>query len=166
MCRYKSGRRKLSDTDQLTLEYAGVYRHYHAALMHTVIVGEPDPLHVKMFDAARDALGAVEGELRSGRTAGDVFDAHAQVMDDAGLRHHRMNACGYSLGAKFTPSWMDPPMFYHGNEWELCPNMVFFTHMILMDSDSEKAMTLGRTYIVTEAEPEALSRTALELLVK
>ena len=166
LCRYKSGRRKLSKTDQLTLEYAGVYRHYHAALMHTVIVGEPDPLHVKMFDAARDALSAVEGELKSGRTAGDVFDAHARVMDAAGLKDHRMNACGYSLGAKFTPSWMDPPMFYHGNEWELRPNMVFFTHMILMDSESEKAMTLGRTYIVTEAGPEALSRTAIELIVK
>lgn len=29
--RYKSGRRKLSKNDQLTLEWAGVYRHYHAA---------------------------------------------------------------------------------------------------------------------------------------
>ena len=166
LARYKSGRRKLSDTDQLTLEHAGVYRHYHAALMRTVIIGEPDPLHVKMFDAARDALGAVEDEIRTGRTAGDVFDAHAHVLDEAGLRDHRMNACGYSLGAKFTPSWMDSPMFYHANDWELCPNMVLFAHMILMDSNSEKAMTLGRTYIVTEAEPETLSSMALELIVK
>ena len=31
LCRYKSGRRKLDAEDQLTLEFAGVYRHYHAA---------------------------------------------------------------------------------------------------------------------------------------
>jgi Xaa-Pro dipeptidase len=166
LCRYKSGRRVLSATDQLTLEFAGVYRHYHAALMRTVIIGDPDPLHQKMFDAAKDALAAVEENLRPGRTAGNVFDAHAEVMDDAGLKSHRMNACGYSLGATFTPSWMDRPMFYHGNGWEIAPGAVFFAHMILMDSDSGKAMTLGRTYIVTEGAPESLAKHPLKLLVK
>ena len=28
LCRYKAGRRKLSRRDQLTLEFAGVYRNY------------------------------------------------------------------------------------------------------------------------------------------
>ncbi len=54
-------------------------------------------------------------KLRPGHTAGDVFDAHARVMDEHGMAKHRLNACGYSLGAKFTPSWMDYPMFYRGN---------------------------------------------------
>src|SRR5205085_1692431 len=52
LCRYKSGRRRLSDRDQLTLEFAGVYRHYHAALMRTLIVGEPTRRHVDMHRAA------------------------------------------------------------------------------------------------------------------
>ena len=30
LCRYKSGRRKLSDNDQLTLEWSGAWAHYHA----------------------------------------------------------------------------------------------------------------------------------------
>src|SRR5919108_1833031 len=30
LCRYKTGRRKLDAEDQLTLEFAGVYRHYHS----------------------------------------------------------------------------------------------------------------------------------------
>ena len=45
--------------------------------------------------------------MRPGHTAGDVFDAHARVIDEHGMEGHRLNACGYSLGAKFTPSWMD-----------------------------------------------------------
>ena len=45
LCRYKSGRRKLSKRDQLTLEWAGVYRHYHAALMRTLIIGKPPKQH-------------------------------------------------------------------------------------------------------------------------
>jgi len=166
LCRYKSGRRTLSARDQLTLEFAGVYRHYHAALMRTFVIGEPQPEHLSMHAAARDALAACEAELRPGRTAGDVFDAHAKVMDAAGLKAHRLNACGYSLGAKFTPSWMDPPMFYHGNDTEIAAGMVFFAHMILMDSDSGNAMTLGRTSIITEQGPDVLSQVPLDLVTK
>ncbi len=166
LCRYKSGRRKLDANDQLTLEWAGVFHHYHAALMRTFIVGEPTPQHKHMHTAAVEALGAVEAALIVGSTAGAVFDAHARVMDEAGLRDHRMNACGYSLGAKFTPSWMDWPMFYHGNDYVFVPGMVFFAHMILMDSDSGNAMTLGQTYVVTNGAPECLSSEPLDLVVR
>ena len=166
LCRYKSGRRALSENDQLTLEWAGVYRHYHAALMRTVVIGEPQSGHIKMFEACVDALGACEEAMIPGNTAGDVFDAHARVMDGAGLNPHRLNACGYCLGAKFTPSWMDWPMFYHGNDAEIGENMVFFAHMILGDYDSGTAMTLGRSYITTDKGPESLSKLPVEMLCK
>ena len=39
LCRYYSGRRKLSSEDQITLEWAGAYRHYPAAMMRTIPVG-------------------------------------------------------------------------------------------------------------------------------
>ena len=48
-------------------------------------------------------------------------------------------------------------MFYHGNDVELQPGMVFFAHMILMDSASGAAMTLGQSYILTKNTPEPLS---------
>ncbi|MFV2093230.1 MAG: M24 family metallopeptidase [Hyphomicrobiales bacterium] len=164
LCRYKSGRRKLSATDQLTLEFAGVYRHYHSALMRTVVIGAPTRQHLDMHAACREALAACEVAMTAGSTAGAVFDAHAAVMDDAGFQAHRLNACGYGLGAKFTPSWMDWPMFFHGSEVPLQPGMVMFAHMILMDSDSGTAMTLGRSYIVTDQSPECLSGASLELI--
>lgn len=157
LCRYKAGRRALSENDQLTLEFAGVFRHYHAAQMHTIVIGEPRPRHPAMFEACREALLACETKMRAGHTAGDVFDAHAGVMEARGFGAHRLNACGYSLGAKFTPSWMDPPMFYRGNDWTLESGMVMFAHMILMDSETETAMCLGRSSIVTDGAPEPLS---------
>lgn len=166
LCRYKSGRRKLDPNDQLTLEWAGVYRHYHAAMMRTVIIGDPSEHHIYMHKACMDALAEVEKVMRPGYTPGDVFDAHARVMDDAGLKDHRLNACGYSQGARFTPSWMDWPMFYHGNDVPLTAGMVFFAHMILMNSDSGTAMTLGRSYILTEHAPESVSNATLDLLVR
>jgi Xaa-Pro dipeptidase len=87
-------------------------------------------------------------------------------MDAHGMRPHRLNACGYSLGAKFTPSWMDTPMFFTGNPEPLATNQVFFAHMILMDSDSAHAFCLGRTYIITRDKPEPLSRYSLAMIVR
>ena len=144
LCRYYTGRRALDRSDQLTLEWAGVYRHYHACLMRTFRVGKPPAAQVKMFEAARDALQAVKDALIPGRTIGEAFDAHARVLDAAGLGEHRLNACGYSLGATYSPTWMDWPMLYHGNPVIAAPGMVFFLHMILVDSDRGLAMTPGQ----------------------
>ncbi|MEO8667362.1 MAG: Xaa-Pro peptidase family protein [Bauldia sp.] len=166
LCRYKSGRRRLSEQDQITLEFAGVWRHYHAALMRTVVVGAPMPRHHEFHNVCVKALAAVEDAMRPGSTFGEVFEAHARVMDDAGLAAHRLNACGYSLGARFSPSWMDWPMFYRGNRTEIVPDMILFAHMIVMDSDSGTAMCLGQTYLTTAGAPEPLSAASLDLQVR
>ncbi len=166
LCRYKAGRRKLTKNDQLTLEWAGVFHHYHAAMMRTVLTGKASKRHQELFEAARDALLAVEKAMTPGNTFGDVFDAHAKTLEAHGLTKHRLNACGYSLGARFTPSWMDMPMFYQGNPEPIAPNMSLFAHMIIMDSETETAMTLGRTYLTTDSQPKPLSRHDLDLIVQ
>ena len=166
LCRYKAGRRKLTKNDQLTLEWSGVFHHYHAPMMRTVLTGKASKLHQELFEAARDALTAVEKTMIAGNTFGDVFEAHARTFETHGLTKHRLNACGYSVGARFTPSWMDTPMFYQGNPEAIGPNMTLFAHMIIFDSESETAMTLGRTYLTTEAQPKPLSRHGLDLIVQ
>ncbi len=164
LCRYKSGRRHLSTNDQLTLEWAGASARYHAAMMRTLIIGSPTKRHEELYEAARAALLAVRDAMQVGNTFGDMFDAHARIMDEAGLSEHRLNACGYSLGGVFTPCWMDTPMIYAGNETIINENMVLFTHMIIADSDSETAMTLGQSYITATDSPENLSRHEIDLI--
>ncbi len=166
LCRYKAGRRKLTKNDQLTLEWAGVFHHYHAAMMRTVLTGKVSKRHQELFDAALAAMLAVEKAMSPGNTFGDVFDAHARAMEAHGLTKHRLNACGYSLGARFAPSWMDMPMFYQGNPEPVAPNMTLFAHMIIMDSETDTAMTLGRTYLTTDSQPKPLSRHDLDLIVQ
>ena len=56
-------------------------------------------------------------------------------------------------------------MFFEGNPVVVEPDMVFFLHMILMDSASGTAMSLGRTSIVGEEGAEPLSKAPLELVV-
>lgn len=166
LCRYKSGRRALSETDQLTLEWAGSYRHYHAAMMNTFIIGAPTPQHVAMHAATKEALLACEEALRPGNTMHDVYATHARVLDAHGFKAHRMNACGYGMSARFTPCWMDWPMFYEDNPVELAPNMAFFLHMIIMNSDEGLAFCLGRSSIVTETGSETVSRAPLDMVTR
>ena len=165
LVRYVSGRRTLANNDQLTLEFAGAYRRYHAAMMRTLIIGKAHPQHVDMYQVCLDALNACQEAVMPGHPMGRVYDAHAAVMDEAGYREHRMRACGYGMGAVYNPLWVDPPMFYEGNPLIIQPNNIFFLHMILANSDTGRAMSLGQTVLVTEHGCESLNRSSLELVV-
>jgi Xaa-Pro dipeptidase len=166
LCRYFSGRRRLEADDQLTLEFAGAYRHYHACLMRTLKLGKLGARQAEMHEVAREALLACEAALKPGRPIGEVFDAHARVLDRAGYGEHRLNACGYSLGTTFAPNWMDWPMFYRGNPEPAAEGMVFFIHIIIFDSPRGLAMTLGRTSEVTASGSRPLSLASLDMVVK
>ena len=70
LCRYYSGRRKLSKEDQITLEWAGAYRHYHAAMMRTIPVGRVTDQHKRMFDVCLESIEACQEVLRPGNKIG------------------------------------------------------------------------------------------------
>ena len=165
LVRYHSGRRHLGSQDQLTLEFAGAYRRYHAAMMRTLLTGRAHPRHVDMHRACLEALHACMDALKAGVTMGEVFDAHARTLDRAGFESCRFHACGYGMGAVFNPLWVDPPMFYAGNPLVVPAGSVFFLHMVVVDSEAERAMTLGHSVLVTEEGCESLSRSSLDLVV-
>jgi Xaa-Pro dipeptidase len=163
--RSAAGMRHMDAVDQLSLEWAGSYRHYHAAMMRTLAVGRASGYQQHLFSAVREALGEMTGALAPGRPVGEVDDAHRRVLDAAGLGEHRFAACGYSLGTTFSPNWMDWPMLFSGNTVLAEPGMVFFLHCIVADSDNGVAMSLGHTCLVTEDGREVLSARPLELIV-
>ncbi len=165
LCRYQAEKQILNKNDQLSIEWAGTFRHYHSAMFRTIAIGTADPKHFKMHDTCVEALKSCEDKLKPGNKIGEVFDVHAKTFDAHGYNKARMNACGYSLGATFSPNWMDWPMLYTGNPYVIQPGNVFFMHMILMDSDNELAMNLGETYLVTENGNERLGKQKLDLVV-
>jgi Xaa-Pro aminopeptidase len=163
--RYAAGMRRMDPVDQLSLEWAGTYRHYHAAMMRTLCVGEASHYQRHLFCVVREALEEMTGALSPGRPVGEVDDAHRRVLDAAGLKEHRYGACGYSLGATFSPNWMDWPMLFSGNPVQAESGMIFFLHCIVVNSGLGVAMTAGHTCIVTETGREVLSGRPLELVV-
>ncbi len=164
LCRYQSGRRTLTTPDQMTLEWAGAYRRYHAAMMRTLVIGTAGESQRRMHAAAVEALEACEEAVRPGEPMGRVYDAHARVFDRHGFADARMRACGYGMGAIFNPIWVDFPMFYADNPLLMQAGNVFFLHMILMDSDTGLAMCWGHSVLVREDGVERLSRHSLDLV--
>ena len=165
LCRYQSEKRKLDEIDQLSIEWAGTYKHYHSAMFRTIPIGKVNDKQKEMYSACLEALKACENKLKPGNKIGEVFDVHAEVLDRRGYKKSRMNACGYSLGTTFAPNWMDWPMLYTGNPVILAPGMIFFMHMILMDSDNQLAMNLGETYLLTNTGNERLGKKKIDLVV-
>jgi Xaa-Pro dipeptidase len=165
LCRYQAEKRILSNQDQLSIEWAGTYKHYHSAMFRTIPIGKVNPKHIKMHKSCVEALTNCEKKLIPGNNVGEVFDIHAKTFDNLGYKDARMNACGYSMGSTFSPNWMDWPMLYTGNPYVIQPGNVFFMHMILMDSASNLAMNLGETYLVTENGNERLGKQKLDLVV-
>lgn len=165
MVRNFTGYRNIGANDQLQLEFGGAYRHYHSCLMRTILTGDPDPQHRAMHTACAAAMQACKDACRPGATFGDLFNAHAQTLDNAGFGDHKLNACGYSLGALYPPTWMDWPMIYRDNPVAVEPNMVIFMHMILLDWPNKLAMSLGDTVITTANGCETLTRLGDGLVV-
>jgi Xaa-Pro dipeptidase len=165
LCRYQAEKQILNSQDQLTIEWAGTFKHYHSAMFRTIPIGKANSKHFQMHEACIEALSNCENKLKPGNKIGEVFDVHARTLDELGYKNSRMNACGYSLGATFSPNWMDWPMLYTGNPYEIETGNVFFMHMILMDSENNLAMNLGETYLVTENGNERLGKKKLDLVV-
>ena len=165
LCRYQSEKRNLDKVDQLSIEWAGTYKHYHSAMFRTIPIGKVNEKQKKMYEACAEALNACQNKLKPGNKVGEVFDIHANTLDKFGFKDSRMNACGYSLGALFSPNWMDWPMLYTKNPYIIQPGNIFFMHMILMDSENQLAMNLGETYLVTHSGNERLGKKKLDLVI-
>ncbi|KAL3952527.1 hypothetical protein ACCO45_012470 [Purpureocillium lilacinum] len=148
LTRYSTGKDKIER--QLTAEHAAVYKHYHACLMRTIPIGGVTKLARRMHEVNVLQMKAAMEALKPGREIGDVFEAYARVADENGFRDQRFNSCGYSLGATFSPTWMDFPMFVRGQNVVAKAGMVFFIHIILMDKATDTASSIGQTVEVTE----------------
>lgn len=164
LCRYKSGRRNLDKQDQLTLEWSGVCHHYHAPMMRTIIIGAPTKRQQELYCAAREALEEMEHYLLPDASFGDVFDANTRILEKHDVIRYRFNACGYSIGARFAPSWMEMQQFHAGNKLKIETDMTLFAHAMIFDVETKTAMTLARSYLITANGHESLSRHSLDLI--
>lgn len=158
--------RRIEPQDQILVEYPVAFRRYNVKTEWTILFGNVDTAHRKMYDVARNTLHHMTEVARPGNTLGEIFDVHAKGLDDGGYKKHRYGATGYSVGCTFSPTSMDaPPMIYSGNSTICAPGMTLFYHVMIGDSDTGYAMGVGHTLLVTEGSPEVLTKLPDDLTV-
>ena len=84
LCRYQAEKLTLNLEDQLTIEWAGTYKHYHSALFRTIPIGKANSKHYKMHEACVEALINCEKKLQPGNKIGEVLmfmQKHLMIMD-------------------------------------------------------------------------------------
>ena len=64
LCRYQAEKQILKNADQLSIEWAGTFRHYHSAMFRTIPIGTADSKHFKMHEACVEALKTVRTNLK------------------------------------------------------------------------------------------------------
>ncbi|EEQ83488.2 peptidase M24 [Blastomyces dermatitidis ER-3] len=152
LTRYSTGKSRIER--QVTLEHAGVYKHYHACLMRTIPIGGITKLARRMHEVNVLQMKAAMEALKPGRPIGKVAEAYARVADENGFREQRFDACGYSMGATFAPTWMDYPM-----------NGILYSHYSV-DMATDTASSIGQTVEVTDTGCVPLSKLPFYLTRK
>jgi Xaa-Pro dipeptidase len=166
LTRYKAGTRNLDDDDILSIEFAGVFNHYHGAQFRTLKVGKRNPRHEEMHKVSCECVENCMESLEPGNPVGDVYEAYAKTVTKLGYGAGVHNACGYSIGATFSPNWMDWPMFYRGNAEIVQPGMTFLLNPGVRDDNTNLFAIVGDTLIVTETGCERLSKASLDYIPK
>ena len=162
-----AGRGHVSENDQVLFEPGVAFRHYCATTMFTVLTGPSvDPRHLAMHAACVDALERVQAMISPGNTFGDLYEVHRATFAEHGFEDAALKACGYSMGAVWETTWMEPPMIAAGVPLVLEEQMAVFTHMILLDRRAGLSMVLGETVEVTANGPVPITSVPREPIIR
>ena len=119
--------RRLRRGDPVFLELAGCRRRYHAALLRTVFVGEPDAAARSAFAVVQEAYAAAAEAVRPGVSAGEVDRAARAVIAASPFCAVQASRSGYSMGIASSPDWGEGHILSMktGEARVLEPNMTF-----------------------------------------
>ena len=150
------------------LELSGCVSRYHAPLGRLVRIGGVSDEDLAMASTTQKAFDAAVGALRPGKTAGEVYRAWQDVVDEAGLLHYRRHHCGYCVGIGVPPSWTGGNMVLGlrpDSKLIVRPGMSFHVLSWLMNTGWGSHF-LSNTVLLSATGPELLTQNLPSLLVK
>jgi Xaa-Pro dipeptidase len=160
--------RTLASRDLLFLEMSGCVQRYHAPAGRLTFIGRTPRRTERIQAVCESAIDAAADAMKPGVTAGDVYGAWQDVIDDAGLSAYRRHHCGYAVGIGFPPSWSGsgvPVGLRSGSELSLEQGMVFHLMSWLLRSGRGDYF-LSDTVIVTEGGCERLTTVPRSVITR
>lgn len=152
--------------DLVFLEVGGCLKRYHAAMMRTAVVGEPDERVTLAADTIKEAMEKATSSIKPGMRIGEVDAISRNLIRKAapsfgGLQ---MTRSGYSIGIAFPPDWGEGHIMSirHKDPRVLQPNMTFH-HIPWVQLPDKGGIGLSETIRVTEEGCEVLTQLPREL---
>ncbi len=159
--------RVLQKGDSVFIEIAGCRRRYHAPMMRTCVVGEPDPQVAEAFQVVLDAFQACLEAIRPGAVAADVDAAARKVVASSQFGGAQASRVAYSVGIAVPPDWGEGHILSMKprEERTLEANMTF--HLLPWVQIAGKCgVGCTETIRVTETGVELLTDLPRELFVR
>jgi Xaa-Pro dipeptidase len=97
--------RRLANADSVFLEIAGCKRRYHAPMMRTCVVGQPEPELTAAFQVVQDAFQACLEAMRPGALPADIDATARSVVAASSFGGTQTSRVGYSVGIAVPPDW-------------------------------------------------------------
>jgi Xaa-Pro dipeptidase len=157
--------RTIERGDIIMLEIGGCLKRYHAALMRTGFVGEPDAELRRAEQVVKEAAEAMFATIKAGVTAHEADAAGRAIIAQYGGQQASRSA--YSIGIALPPDWGEGHILsMQPNEMRpLQPNMTF--HMLpWIQVPGKGGVSFSETIRVTEDGCELLTNFDRELFVK
>ena len=113
--------RPLAPGDLVRFDVGAVLDGYWSDIGRTAVVGEPDPLQRRFYDAIAAGEEQQLALIRPGMPASEVFDIAIAEVERRGLFPYRRHHCGHGIGLDV----YEPPIVSAGTDQEIEEGMVF-----------------------------------------
>lgn len=159
--------RTIEQDEFIFLEIAGALKRYHAPMMRTVYVGQPDD---KIREAERVVLAAIEAALdmiKPGVQAGEVDALARRMIAKASFGAEQASRTAYSVGIGLPPDWGEGQILsmQPGETRPLAANMTF--HLLpWVQIPGRGGLGLTETIRVTENGCERITNFERKLFVR
>ena len=153
--------------DAIFLEIAANYRKYQSPMGRLVYIGNAPQGVEKSVQLAIDGMKAINGSIKHGAKAGDVYTAWREVGKKGGLENYERHHCGYVVSIGFPPSWTGGSMvtaLAPNSQLELKTGMTFHTHSWFTNTDCVDYF-ISNTSLLTENGCEVLTCETPETLI-
>lgn len=160
-----AGRRTIGIGDVVCIELAGVVNRYHAVLMRTAVIGEPDARVREVAEIQKAShLAAIE-QTASGIPVYEPENAARAILEAADLQKNRCHRIGYSLGVAYPPGWLEPMTMVEGDTHVFAPGMSFTVEPNLHLPEEGFGLKLGETVECTSSGPLSMSALSHDIVV-
>lgn len=159
--------RTIEPGDCVMLEIGGCLKRYHAALMRSGFVGEPNPVVREAEKLVHTAFEAVVEAIKPGVTAAEVDAVGRRLIAGSAFGGRQGSRTAYSIGIGLPPDWGEGHILsIQPDETRLLqPNMTF--HLLPWVQIPEVGgISFSETIRVTENGCEMLTNFERQLFVK